>query len=393
MAKVRPRHGFTLIELLVVIAIIAVLIALLLPAVQQAREAARRTQCRNNLKQIGLSLHNYYDAYQIFPPSVVYANSSISPQTGTSSGSPTFPMVTAAPNYDSGGGFSTSTYFRAPWTVAVLPFMDQATLYNQFNFSMPFFGRYDMQTGGSAKPGPAGSPNYIIQQSNSPTTFRCPTAPTSNSDKYVNNYNICMGGGIHSKPFFRVDNQPDSALDANVSPAFSANATAPDGDLANAGRLFWNNGISYQNGAATMATIKDGTSNSLMVGETIYVGLIINYTASGGNSDINGGQVFSWCWASSGRNDGGGSPSLFQSAATFCPINNPCQSFTWQQAVQRQGSAKAHTMNMAGFSSFHDGGCHMMMADGSVRFTSQNVDLLTYRRLGSIADGNVLGDF
>src|SRR3954451_15240789 len=95
----RSKRGFTLIELLVVIAIIAVLIALLLPAVQQAREAARRTQCRNNLKQIGLALHNYHDAHKIFPPGE------------TSNG-------TDDPLYGHGPG------------VDILPYIDQATVYN-----------------------------------------------------------------------------------------------------------------------------------------------------------------------------------------------------------------------------------------------------------------------
>lgn len=96
------RRGFTLIELLVVIAIIAILIALLLPAVQQAREAARRTQCKNNLKQMGLALHNYHDNYQFFPNGNVAS---------------------------SAGGWGLSWYAR------ILPFVDQAPLYNQLTFS------------------------------------------------------------------------------------------------------------------------------------------------------------------------------------------------------------------------------------------------------------------
>lgn len=105
----RPKQGFTLIELLVVIAIIAILIALLLPAVQQAREAARRTQCRNNLKQLGLALHNYHDVFNTFPPGYtargVSASSPISAETGP--------------------GFA--------WSFAILPQMEQTNLVNQIN--------------------------------------------------------------------------------------------------------------------------------------------------------------------------------------------------------------------------------------------------------------------
>lgn len=104
------RRGFTLIELLVVIAIIAVLIALLLPAVQQAREAARRTQCKNNLKQIGLALHNYHDAHDCFPPGQIRGWNG---------------------SFDSGNGFA--------WGALILPFMDQANLYNLLNPSIPIF--------------------------------------------------------------------------------------------------------------------------------------------------------------------------------------------------------------------------------------------------------------
>ena len=110
----RRQRGFTLIELLVVIAIIAVLISLLLPAVQQAREAARRTQCRSNLKQIGLALHNYHDQFQIFPPGC-----------GLSSQSP-----------DAGYSVDLTTANRAAaygWATYILPNLDQAPLYNQLN--------------------------------------------------------------------------------------------------------------------------------------------------------------------------------------------------------------------------------------------------------------------
>ena len=100
------RRGFTLIELLVVIAIIAILIALLLPAVQQAREAARRTQCKNNLKQIGLAMHNYHDTFLKFPS----------------------------------GGSGNSQYWGHSQWVSILPFADQAPLYNQWNFNQPSEG-------------------------------------------------------------------------------------------------------------------------------------------------------------------------------------------------------------------------------------------------------------
>ena len=98
------RRGFTLIELLVVIAIIAILIALLLPAVQQAREAARRTQCRNNMHQLGIALHNYHDAFGLFPPGHIWCNQARSQRTNM--------------------------------LALLLPYVDEVTIYNGFNFDM-----------------------------------------------------------------------------------------------------------------------------------------------------------------------------------------------------------------------------------------------------------------
>ena len=114
--SLRRNRGFTLIELLVVIAIIAILIALLLPAVQQAREAARRSQCRNNIKQIGLALHNYHDAHKQFPPGGICLGDCSS----TASADVDDPRATA---------------WGASWVTMILPYIDQGPLYNLYNFS------------------------------------------------------------------------------------------------------------------------------------------------------------------------------------------------------------------------------------------------------------------
>jgi len=165
MKTISRRSGFTLIELLVVIAIIAVLIALLLPAVQQAREAARRTQCKNNLKQIGLALHNYHDVYGVLPPAHVY--------DGRADSNPFGNRCTPG-----GAAGSQAIFARAPWTVLILPYLDQAPLYNQFNMTQPFFGRFDHQN-------PAGSTNYALQAGDAPPAYKCPSNPVILTDKYI----------------------------------------------------------------------------------------------------------------------------------------------------------------------------------------------------------------
>lgn len=146
----RGQRAFTLIELLVVIAIIAVLIALLLPAVQQAREAARRTQCKNNLKQVGLALHNYHDTYQKFPAAMYFSN---------------FPNGGLIGYQQTNGG----TNHGPSWLVCLLPHIDQAPLYSQANFT---------QAIGAAVNAPITSANL--------TAFQCPSDPNSSSaNKYI----------------------------------------------------------------------------------------------------------------------------------------------------------------------------------------------------------------
>ncbi|MCA9089676.1 MAG: DUF1559 domain-containing protein [Planctomycetaceae bacterium] len=151
------RPGFTLIELLVVIAIIAILIALLLPAVQQAREAARRSQCKNNLKQLGLALHNYHDTFNTFPPGGVsaLANSNCNPTGG-----------------------SEPANQGAPWTVLVLPYVDEAPRYNSFNFDTYFISFFN---GYPPTSGYGGSGGNYTEQVRPCNRFQCPSEPRLNA--------------------------------------------------------------------------------------------------------------------------------------------------------------------------------------------------------------------
>ncbi|PIR53884.1 prepilin-type cleavage/methylation domain-containing protein [Candidatus Peregrinibacteria bacterium CG10_big_fil_rev_8_21_14_0_10_42_8] len=154
--KVSKRRGFTLIELLVVIGIIAILVALLLPAVQQAREAARRMQCKNNLKQIGIALHNYHDTNNVFPPA----------------------------------SFGTNEY---GWRVRILPMMEQAPLYKEIAPEGQYFGNFDPSNGNFDTSGIAGASESTVIAS-----YRCPSS--TQIDVYKNygttNYVGSAGGGL-----------------------------------------------------------------------------------------------------------------------------------------------------------------------------------------------------
>jgi len=150
------RAGFTLVELLVVIAIIGLLVALLLPAIQAAREAARRTECSNKLKQIGLALHNYHDTYNVFPPGAITKTTSCSLNTG-----------------------NTRTDGGAPWTVLTLPFMEQSSLHDRFDFSKPFASRWN--------DGATPNTNFSLQFTTN-RTFHCPSDPWSKRNNPNNDY-------------------------------------------------------------------------------------------------------------------------------------------------------------------------------------------------------------
>jgi len=387
------RRGFTLIELLVVVAIIAILVALLLPAVQQAREAARRASCKNNCKQIGLALANYENALSVFPPAQI---------AGTNNNN----CVMSTP------GGSDANWQRAGWTVLILPYMEDSQLYNQFNFQLPFMGRADLTAaltstvyGYNVNFGRGGT--GFGQWSDSPTSFRCPSNPNFNSDRYINCYFACMGGGpgnyalglggstsAYNMPSLNQNTDNNPSANNPLSACYISNTTygcCPDPMLSLGGspnvRVMWNNGIMGLNSSNAIGSITDGTSNTVIAGETLYVGLIRNYSSSSGpQTNIFGTpSAATWVWSSSSRNDTG-NPVLFCTASTWSPINTPFTNFTWNEAIARQGST-GHGQTMAGYSSWHTGGANHVFADGSVRFISASVDLPTYQTLGPKADG------
>ncbi len=364
--KASPRRGFTLIELLVVIAIIAVLIALLLPAVQQAREAARRTQCKNNLKQLGLAAHNYLDVHLRLPMA--------------------FHQTNGLTNY--------STQL-----VGLLPFIDQAPLYNTINFSNSLGGPGSNQVVNDANSGKVLG-KYVLK------AFQCPTDPNSGvpiaSTGYgPSNYAFSMGAQwmgaaancagpptatgtcnllteVGSYPAGTGVQTGASSLNMTIGedPFGRGNQDANNGDPSQISGLAGGYGATSPY-SPSLAQITDGTSNTIMIGEIRMA--CSNFSPYG--------------WANP--------PSMWY--ATTAPINfhtcpddtdigsTPCKNLGGLGAANNSGCGNFNAMN--GFKSKHIGGAHFTLADGAVRFISENIDRLTYARLGDKADGGVVGDF
>ena len=224
----RVRRGFTLIELLVVIAIIAVLIALLLPAVQQAREAARRSQCKNNLKQIGLAMHNYHDVFNTFPPGYVAKI----PQNITSSE----PSLWA-------------------WGAFILPYIDQAPMYNLLNVGNSLLEQ-QLVTNLSALQTPLAS-------------FRC----ASDTGPSLNDYQNSVMGPPTNDNWYKaivVDSagtQRQIAMSNYVMSASVGTSTTPPALSSQYGPP---GGIGFSNSKIGLRDITDGSSNTLLVGERAY---------------------------------------------------------------------------------------------------------------------------
>lgn len=362
LVRFRNRTAFTLIELLVVIAIIAILIALLLPAVQQAREAARRTQCKNNLKQLGLAHHNYHDVHKSFAPNINIIWDG--------------PPWTIAMRRWGGS--------QASHLVQLLPFMEQANLYQGINFSISATVKPALQTVGGKLVNATVIPGYQCPSEGRGSLLGIgPGVSPTNPVRAMTSYAGCTGSTFQaSARGCRL-----STIVGNGGPLYDANDDGEDwfnratiGQYARTDTPHPNNisgVIPRSSWAANIRDITDGTSNTILMGE-----------------------VRGWCsdalgyWAPGGGGGWADSEALWFS--TTAPINFPtCPNENGNPGGNGgAGCRNVYSWNTSmGFKSQHIGGAQFLLCDGSVRFLSQNIDHDTYQMLGDRWDGFVVGEF
>jgi len=335
----RNRRGFTLVELLVVIAIIGILVALLLPAVQAAREAARRTQCQNRLKQLSLGCLNYHDTTKVFPSATA-----ILPKGGTPA--------------------NNATYWS--YLIQILPYIEETSLYGRIQLNR--FWNDDT---------PAGSGNRSLLYSAEMPGFRCPTKPDSDATFA----DPPGGSGTQELP---------TNLRAHYMGVMGAKAACPKPTSP------------YPNNTYTMMPDKNGGNNSCDSGGIATNGIITN-TAGGGKylssevkmKDVTDGTThtfmigeISWncgpqrIWAV-GSATGQGTGNIFSFVYTaknvVWELNRACR----QEAANPTTCTVVYDNNDMSFGSLHSGGCFFAMADGSVQFVSDSITKELLRVLAS----------
>ena len=345
MKKLSQKRGFTLIELLVVIAIIAILVALLLPAVQQAREAARRTQCKNNLKQIGLALHNYHDVHKTFPPGYIVDHGNL-------------------PNQMFDSVHTTNVRHGWGWSMYALPFMDQAPLFQQ------------LLSSGRGVEELVDTGNLLSRSVLS--GYICPSSADSGDDRAGQSNYIGM-------------NAVDQAF-VTSSRAGNVRGTAIDA-VADGAEVYDLDGTFSRNSKIRIRDITDGTSNTIVVGERTKF-LNVN--------DRRFNCKAGW-WIGTDRMATPNSQRMRADWEEFSGLGVLGITANGINSTVVTGNATALDRSecVLGFNSTHVGGAQFVLGDGSVRFISENVDHnpgtaaadSIYENLAQRNDGNVIGEY
>jgi len=336
----RPKkhsRGFTLIELLVVIAIIAILIALLLPAVQQAREAARKIQCRNNLRQIGIATHNYLDTYGVLPMG--------------------------------GSNFTTSALTRVcSWGTRLLPYLDQSNLYLSYNMNLWYMD----------------ADNSALAASKIPV-FACPSNPDATrlkpdgtSPMTATSSTVFFGRNDYGGNF------GESGLRCDPSPGktFPCNDTYPDNGESRGPMKISKNPLSTSKSPTSLRIrdITDGLTNTVWVAEAprawygIWAGERNFHTQ---HSPLNG-RV-------------GDLDNRIGKVNDFCTTYNKAPPLSGTQ-VYFVGVSACDSQEQE-FHSYHTGGVFCVLLDGSARFISQHMNVKTYAAILSYRGDEVVGEF
>jgi len=334
------RSGFTLIELLVVIAIIAILIALLLPAVQQAREAARRTQCKNNLKNIGLAMHNYHDVHNVFPPSIGWGQ-----QTGDRHAAWS-DKVFMLPMLERSAEFASLRYDELPYT-----HWDRGSN-TRLSGRLPVFNCPSDQPNQN---GPDGNFSYAISNGTMRWTNPGASGPSSGWEGRHNGVASYTGYPGHNAPV-GFSNITDGTSNVAAYSEFAKEPFIPE---------------PYgPRGKQLKTWVADAGSHTQL--RQACLAQTASADNGGGRHSMRGAG---WSWSFIGQ------------ASTYAHNMNPNEN----SCFSHQGDWFGSTLNAA--SSYHVGGVQVALADGSVRFVSDNVDNETWARLGNRNDGQVIGEF
>ena len=332
-------RGFTLIELLVVIAIIAILVALLLPAVQQVREAARKSQCQDHLHNLGVALHDYEGSFKVFPYSVSFSGRVNAP-------APPDPTTASHPNL----------HLNHRGWLLVLPYIEQKPLYDQWDSNLAT-GHFGSPIGG-LKPGDPGNANDVIA-STSIDVYLCPSdgGPTHFTNAGDANYSIAPGStnlfGAYTNYDFMTKRWNSWAIMYSTDTGAVRHWFGFDG-------------------CAGFNTVTDGSSNCIMVGETLR--------------DVWNGKPQTWAYA---KHVGHGISLDYGNLGFTYGTINMTKCCGWDSTPYARPGAKSSRLGDWGtVGSLHPGGAQVCMGDAKVAFLSENIDYNTARYLTWVNDGN-----